>query len=161
MSALTLGVRRTISALAVTAFFLVGSHTFAADIDVNADVNDIAIQGYDPVSYFTAGKPNQGSSKYTATFKGAIYRFVSAENRDSFRSNPAKFAPEFGGHCAYGVALGKKLDVDPLAWRVVDGKLYLNLNKEVQAQWSQDVKGNLQTANRLWPTIKSVSASEL
>ena len=133
----------------------------AADRDMNADSNDLAIHGYDTVAYFTKSQPVQGSTDFTATYKNAIYAFSSAENRDAFRANPAKYAPQFGGHCAMGVALNKKLDVDPTAWRVVDGKLYLNLNKDVQSKWVQDVSGNLKTAYKVWPKIKNTAASAL
>lgn len=135
--------------------------SFAADSDANADANDIAIHGYDTVAYFTKSAPTKGSAKFTATYKNTIYQFASAENRDQFRANPEKFAPQFGGHCAMGVALNKKLDVDPTAWRVVDGKLYLNLNKEVQAKWLSDVPGNLKTAYEVWPSIKDKPAASL
>lgn len=138
-----------------------GSVAMAADRDMNADSNDVAIHGYDPVAYFSKGQPVQGSAEFTATYKNAIYEFSTAENRDSFRADPAKYAPQFGGHCAMGVALNKKLDVDPTAWRIVDGKLYLNLNKDVQAKWLQDVSGNLKTANHVWPKIKNTAADKL
>ena len=92
------------------------SLTFAADIDMNADANDVAISGYDTVSYFTDGKPTHGSSQYTATYKNVIYQFSNAENRDTFRANPEYYAPQYGGFCAMGVALEKKFTVDPTAW---------------------------------------------
>lgn len=135
--------------------------TFAADIGMNADANDIAIKGYDPVSYFTAGKPVKGSGQYTATYRGAIYQFSSAKNRDLFRSAPERYAPQFGGYCAMGVALEKKLDTDPLAYKVVDGKLYLNLNAAVQKKWLTDVPGYIDSAEDNWVDIKRQSAEEL
>lgn len=135
--------------------------TFAADKDMNADANDIAISGYDTVAYFTKNMPVAGSDQFTATYKNTIYKFSSAQNRDVFRANPEKFAPQFGGYCAMGVAMEKKLNVDPMAWRVVDGKLYLNLNKDVQTKWASDIPGHLATAKENWPTIKDKSATEL
>lgn len=135
--------------------------TFAADKDMNADTNDIAISGYDTVAYFTKNMPVAGSDQFTATYKNTIYKFSSAQNRDVFRANPEKFAPQFGGYCAMGVAMEKKLNVDPMAWRVVDGKLYLNLNKDVQTKWASDIPGHLATAKENWPTIKDKSATEL
>lgn len=146
--------------LMAVSLFIAG-HSFAADSDANADENDVAIHGYDTVAYFTESKPTQGSTKFTATYKNTIYQFASSDNRDKFRANPEKYAPQFGGHCAMGVALNKKLDVDPTAWRIVEGKLYLNLNKQVQEKWLSDVSGNLKTAYGIWPSIKDKSAASL
>ena len=130
--------------------------TFAADVGVNATENDLAIHGYDPVAYFTKGKPTKGNSKYTATHKGAIYQFSSAKNRDNFKQDPEQYAPQFGGFCAMGVAMNRKFDVDPTAWYIEDNKLYLNLNKDVQKKWLEDVPGNLETAFRNWNGIQAV-----
>lgn len=137
------------------------SLAFAADIDMSADANDVAISGYDTVSYFTDSKPLHGSSQYTATYKNAIYQFSSAENRDTFRANPEYYAPQYGGFCAMGVALEKKLTVDPTAWKIVENKLYLNLNKAVQKKWLSDVPGNLETSEHNWPEIKNQNAAAL
>jgi len=143
------------SALAVT------SSVFAADIDMSADANDLAIQGYDPVAYFLDNQPVQGSHEFTATYKNAIYQFSSAEHRDLFKEDPTAYAPQFGGFCAMGVALGKKFEVDPTAWKLVDGKLYLNLNKDIQQRWSTDISGHIEEAVELWPGIKGKLPQEL
>ena len=135
--------------------------SFAADVDMNADANDIAIKGYDPVSYFTQSQPVHGLSNYTATYKGAIYQFSTEQNRDTFRDNPEKYAPQYGGYCAFGVTMEKKFDTDPLAWKIVDNKLYLNLNKDVQKKWVTDIPGYITQSEENWPSIKSVVASEL
>ncbi len=135
--------------------------SFAADIQINADANDLAIHGYDAVSYFSNSGPVKGKSKYSASYKDAIYHFSTASNRDAFRASPEKYAPQFGGYCAMGVALNKKLDVDPLAWRLVDGKLYLNLNKQVQKKWLEDVPGNITTAKRNWFGIHNLTVAQL
>ena len=134
---------------------LLSSMSFASA--VNVGVNDVAIHGYDPVAYFTQQKPVAGSAQYTATHDGAIYRFSSKANRDLFKSNTAKYAPQFGGYCAMGVALDKKLDVDPSAFYIADNKLYLNLNKAVQKKWRTDVNGHLKAANRKWHGIEDLS----
>lgn len=143
------------------ASLLFSSFAFAADIDMNADGNDLAIKGYDTVSYFTKGKPVKGNAKYTATFKNAIYQFSSAENRDKFKKNPHRYAPQYGGFCAMGVALEKKLDTDPEAFYIVDNKLYLNLNKAVQKKWMTDVDGYIDTAENNWPEIKGLTVEEV
>jgi YHS domain-containing protein len=146
----------------LTAALLAASaSTFAADIDVSADANDLAIQGYDPVAYFTAAAPTKGSQQYTATYKNAIYQFSSAQNRDLFQANPSKYAPQYGGFCAFGVTKGRKFDTDPTAWRVVDGKLYLNLNHDVQRDWVKDIPGYITTGNETWKTIRSFSDDAL
>ncbi|WP_295893798.1 YHS domain-containing (seleno)protein [uncultured Vibrio sp.] len=133
----------------------------AADIDMSVDHNDIAIKGYDPVAYFTKSGATQGNPEYTATYKNAIYQFASSENRDQFRANPQAYAPQYGGYCAFGVAMGKKFETDPQAWKVEDGKLYLNLDKKVQQRWLEDTQGFIVDANNNWSTIKTVSADML
>lgn len=144
-------------ALAMTA----SSLAFAVDNNINVTTNDVAIHGYDPVSYFTEGKATKGKEMYSATYEGAIYKFSSKSNRDKFKSNPDKYAPQFGGYCAMGVVLNQKLDVDPNAWYIADNKLYLNLNKTVQKKWMEDVSGNIDTADRTWNGIEHVSAEVL
>jgi YHS domain-containing protein len=154
-------LKKIITTSATTLALSLSLASFAADIDMNANGNDLAIQGYDPVAYFTNEKPTKGDSDFTATYKNAIYHFSSEQNRDLFRASPAKYAPQFGGFCAFGVTKGRKFDTDPTAWRVVDGKLYLNLNKDVQKVWLEDVPGYITNANQTWPTIKSFSDSAL
>jgi len=150
-----------IKSVAVAASLIISSMSFAADINVNTTVNDVAIHGYDAVSYFTQSKAVKGSQQYTATYKSAIYQFSSENNRNKFRMDPEMFAPQFGGFCAMGVALNKKLDSDPTAWKVVDGKLYLNLNHAVQKKWLSDVPTHLETANRVWSGIQDISIATL
>ncbi len=150
-----------IKSVTIAATLVISSLSFAADIDVNANANDLAIHGYDAVSYFSHSKATKGSNKYTATYKSAIYQFSNEENRERFQANPEKFAPQFGGFCAMGVALNRKLDTDPTAWKIVEGKLYLNLNKAVQKKWLSDVPGHLETANRVWSGIEGVSIAQL
>ncbi|MGF1880515.1 YHS domain-containing (seleno)protein [Vibrio splendidus] len=133
----------------------------AADIDMSVDSNDIAIKGYDPVAYFTDSGAVQGSSEFTATYKNAIYQFANSDNRDQFRTNPEAYAPQYGGYCAFGVAMGKKFETDPNAWKVEDGKLYLNLDKSVQKRWLEDTQEFIQDANSNWTTIKTVEAYKL
>ena len=128
---------------------------------LNVDAKGVAIKGYDVVAYFTAATPTLGKPEFTSTHNGASYLFSSAANRDAFRQNPARYAPQFGGFCAMGVVLNKKLDGDPAAWRVVDDKLYLNVNKDVQKKWLEDVPGNLVKASKFWPAIKDKTPKSL
>jgi YHS domain-containing protein len=91
---------------------------------LDVDANGVALKGYDPVSYFSSGGPVQGKLNFSEKYESATYWFTNAGNRDAFKTNPAKYAPAYGGFCAMGLALEKKLDVDPLLWRIVDSKLY-------------------------------------
>ena len=116
--------------------------------------NGVAVKGYDPVAYFVAGRPTRGTAEFSATHEGATYRFASAANRDAFAADPARYAPQYGGYCAWAVAQGYKAPIVPEAWSVVDGKLYLNASRGVQRRWQRDVPGFIAQANRNWPTLK-------
>ncbi len=121
---------------------------------VNASrLNGVAIRGYDPVAYFTEQKPVEGNPELSLDWNGAIWRFVSAENRDRFVAEPTKYAPQFGGYCAWAVAHGYVYDADPEVWRISEGKLYLNFDQEVQAKWSQDIPGWVAHAEENWPKL--------
>lgn len=128
---------------------------------VNVDAKGIGLQGHDPVAYFTVGAPTAGDSAFTARHDGVTYLFASAANRDTFKAAPAKYAPQFGGFCAMGVALEKKLDGDPTAWTVADGKLYLNVNKDVQKKYLEDVSGNNKKAAANWPQLRNKTPKSL
>ena len=153
-------VSNIIKHITVSTLLMSSAVTFAADIDSNADANDLAIQGYDTVAYFTMGKPVLGSSEFASNYKNATFHFVSEKNRDLFNEDKVKYAPQFGNFCAMGTAMGLKFDVDPTAWKIVEGKLYLNLNKDVQKAWLRDVPGNIKTAEKNWPTLKGLTAEE-
>ncbi|MEM6624418.1 MAG: YHS domain-containing (seleno)protein [Pseudomonadota bacterium] len=112
-----------------------------------------AIDGTDPVAYFTEGRPVEGSSEFTHDWNGATWRFASAENRDLFAANPEQYAPQYGGYCAWAVAQGYTASTDPTAWKIVDGKLYLNYNASVQSRWEADVPGHIASANGNWPAV--------
>ena len=118
----------------------------------------LAAHGYDVVAFFTEGRPELGSDNYAVADAGGTYRFVSQANLDAFKANPAKYAPAYGGFCAYGVVLGKKFDGDPRYWKIVDGRLYLNLNGDIQGEWSKDITGNITKADTNWASIRSVAA---
>jgi hypothetical protein len=112
-----------------------------------------AIRGYDPVAYFTQGRPVKGSKEFTHVWNGAEWRFASAENRDRFAAAPQKYAPQYGGYCAYGVASGYAVKIEPDAWSIVDGKLYLNYDRSVQSAWQKDVPGYIRKADDNWPAV--------
>ncbi|NJN31270.1 MAG: YHS domain-containing protein [Synechococcales cyanobacterium RM1_1_8] len=113
----------------------------------------IAIRGADPVAYFMAAAYVPGSSEFTHDWQGATWQFSSAENRDAFAANPEAYAPQYGGFCAYAVSQGSTAPVEPEAWKIVDGKLYLNLNKKIQQRWEQDIPGYIASANQNWPGV--------
>lgn len=144
-----------------TSALLVSSLSFAANIEVNANSNDLALKGYDTVSYFTKGEPTKGSDKFTAAYNGAIYQFSSADNRDLFQSEPSKYAPQYGGFCAFGVTMNRKFDTDPTAWHIRGDKLYLNLNKDVQKKWVTDIPGYIETAQTNWVDIKGLTEEQI
>ena len=150
-------IRRT-AALSALAFSI---NAFAAGPEVNVNDNDVALKGYDPVAYFKESAPTKGSSEFTAVYNEAVYQFSSASNRDLFKSNPSKYAPAYGGYCAFGVTLDKKFDGDPNAWKIVDGTLYLNLNKDVQKKWAKKIPKNIAKADGNWPEIKYSTADYL
>ena len=128
----------------------------AADGVVNSSfLGGVAIEGTDPVAYFDQGRPVEGSSDFEHEWMGATWRFVSAENRDRFAADPEKYAPQYGGYCAWAVSQGYTAKIDPEAWSIVDDKLYLNYSKDVQKQWSADVPGNITKGDANWPTIRA------
>jgi hypothetical protein len=110
---------------------------------INADKNGVALHGYDPVTYFEKQAPE----------KGATWMFVSPENRKKFAKSPDAFAPQFGGYCAKAVSENNIADVDPLAYKVIDGKLYLNYDAKVQKLWEQDIPGRIANAEKYWPNL--------
>ena len=113
--------------------------------------SDLAIRGTDPVAYFTEGKVIEGNSEYESEWQGATWRFSSAENQELFDSNPEAYAPQYGGYCAKALSEGNVVSSDPEAWKIVDGKLYLNYSPQVQQQWIQDIEGNIALANEMYP----------
>lgn len=124
-----------------------------AEKPVNTGWGGVAIKGYDAVAYFTEAKPVEGSATFEFEWNGAKWRFVSAANRDLFSAAPEKYAPQFGGYCAWAVSRGYTAGVDPKAWNVVNEKLYLNYNLDVQKQWEADMSGNIAKGEVNWPEI--------
>jgi YHS domain-containing protein len=112
-----------------------------------------AVGGYDPVAYFTEGKPVEGKRDITHTWKGVTWRFASEKNRDAFKADPAAYAPQYGGYCAWAVSQGYTAKGDPKHWKVVNGKLYLNYDARVQKDWERDASGNIVKADKNWPVV--------
>ncbi|MCF6321774.1 MAG: YHS domain-containing protein [Rhizobiaceae bacterium] len=113
----------------------------------------VAINGYDPVAYFTMSKPVEGSSDFSSQWNDAIWYFSSAQNKTMFDASPEKYAPQYGGYCAFAVSYGSTASTVPEAWTIVDGKLYLNYSLSVRTQWQSDIPGNIKKANENWPGV--------
>jgi YHS domain-containing protein len=124
----------------------------------NLDKSGVAIQGYDPVAFFTDGKPVKGKPEFLARHNGALYYFASKEHRDTFKADPAKYEPVFGGYCAFGVSKNKLVEVDVNAFQIVDGRLLLQYSKGVRDTFNKDAKGNLAKANANWPGLVEKNA---
>jgi hypothetical protein len=120
----------------------------------------IALGGYDMVAYFTEGRPVKGSPSFTHAWEQTTWHFASAAHRDAFAADPLKYAPQFGGFCAYGVSRGYAVDIDPNAWTIVDGRLYLNYSKSVQRTWDKDRATYIQKAEANWPAIAAKQAGK-
>ena len=115
--------------------------------------NGVAIKGTDTVAYFTEGKAVKGDKKYSYKWGNTTWWFKNQQNRDLFAQNPEKYAPQFGGFCAWAVSQNYTAAIDTEAWSIVDGKLYLNYSKSVRRTWSQDTRGNIINGNRNWPNL--------
>lgn len=115
--------------------------------------NGLAINGYDPVAYFTENKAVEGKDTFSFVWNETKWLFNSQENLDTFKVNPVKYAPQFGGFCAFGVSENHKSPTDPNAWTIVDDKLYLNYSKKVKELWSKDIPTRIKKANELWPSL--------
>lgn len=121
----------------------------------------LALHGYDPVAYFRQGAPVRGSDSLVHVHEGAAYRFSSQAHLEAFAREPARYLPQYGGFCAYGVSVGKKFDGDPNLWKIEDGKLYLNLNEEIYETFLDDLDGNIRKADGQWPEIEHTAARDL
>ena len=132
----------------------------AAVFGANAQKNEVyapkgnAINGYDPVAFFTMSKPVMGSDDYTFMYKDVKWKFSSKDNLEAFKANPEHFAPQYGGYCAYGTAEGHKAPTEVETWSVVNDKLYFNYNSKVKETWVKDQQAFIQKADKNWPEIK-------
>ncbi len=115
----------------------------------------LAVHGYDVVAYFTDGRPVRGTTAFVHRWRDAEWRFATAAHRDAFAADPERYAPQYGGFCAYGVAQGAQVDVDPTAWRIVDGRLYLNIDHSVQRRWQQDIAGYIRQGDANWSRMST------
>jgi YHS domain-containing protein len=144
---------RLFLALLVNVAYLVGGAELSASDFINKDSTGVALKGYDPVCYFTENKPVKGRSEFKYEWMGAQWVFSTEANRDLFMKDPAKYAPQYGGFCAYAVSRGHTADISPSTWKIVDGKLYLNKNWLAGKLWQGDIPGNITKADKNWPEI--------
>lgn len=135
------------------AALVVGTPLLAATDPVFTRWGGAAIRGYDPVAYFTQGEPVKGSSDYSTEWNGAEWLFSSAENLAKFEDDPERYAPQYGGYCAWAVSQGYTASTQPDAWTIFEDKLYLNFSLSVRSQWEQDIPGNVMKGDANWPSV--------
>lgn len=141
----------TLLSVTICKILLYSVHVYAGEF---FERNNLAIDGYDPVAYFTEMKPVKGSAEFRSDFQGSTFQFASAVHRDAFAADPAKYAPQYGGYCAYGMAKGYKATIDPAAFTVVGDKLYLNYSETVRSKWLSDIPGYVRKADATWPEVR-------
>ncbi len=139
--------------VALVAVAAIGYTAFAPKSEIpayNIDANRVAIHGYDTVGYFTEGKPLKGKAEFEHVWRDTRWHFASAGNRDLFTANPDRYAPQYGGYCALGLAAGEYADADPEAWTIVDGKLYLNNTRDFRVVWRKAPEAHIGNADYNW-----------
>jgi YHS domain-containing protein len=146
-----------IAPLATAALLALSSASIVFANEIYAS-NGVAINGYDPVAYFTDHKPVKGTEAFSTSYKGATFYFASADHRAAFLSDPERYAPQYGGYCAFGTAKGYKAPTEPQAFTIVDDKLYLNYNDDVTKTWRSDIGGYIKKANANWDTVRAQPA---
>ena len=150
--------RRTmIVSMIALAIVLASAPGFAS----NFSYSNVGAGGYDVVAYHTEGAAKRGTGWHVASHEGTTYLFSSKKNRKLFVKNPDKYLPEYGGYCAYGLSVGKKFYADPTVWKVVDGRLFLNLDTKIQQKFESDLSDNIQKADANWPNVKAESPAGL
>ncbi len=139
--------------MALATLLVAGSASAATEINTGY-FGDVAIRGYDPVAYFTLQRPEKGSPEHAVEWLGATWHFASEEHRRLFSGDPVRYAPQYGGHCADGVAYGDlSRNIDPAAWRIIDGRLYLNYDQGAAAELVE-LEGQLDKAEANWPEVR-------
>lgn len=146
--------------LVAASTILVSSFSFAVD-ETQQNANGVILSGHDAVSYFTDNKPVKGYAGISTVHDGAIYHFSSEKNRDAFNANPGKYAPQYGGFCAYGAAIGAKFPIDPAVFKIVDEKLYVNNSASVSEIWNAKQSKAIKLADAKWSNIRSVASKNL
>lgn len=156
---------RTIAAFALTLALTIGGYFALISAAQAGEVftgktPGVAINGYDPVSYFKQKAAVKGSSANSHTWNGVEWHFSSAQNRDAFAANPARYAPQYGGYCAFAAAKDYLAKTDPNAFSIYDGKLFLNYNRSVKRRWDKNKKSFVAAANDNWPGLKKKAQAD-
>lgn len=144
-------IRKLVIAFAFT--FFSAAAVWAADPIRTTWIGNLAIEGYDAVAYFTENQAVKGNEDYELEWENANWRFSSAENLAAFQEDPERYAPQYGGYCAWAVSNGATAGVDPKQFSVVDDKLYLNYNANIQNQWVKEQDRRIELADEYWPTL--------
>jgi hypothetical protein len=150
---------RHLKTSAIAALFTLGLTAAAQAGEQYIDRSGAAVGGYDVTTYHSAETPVEGLEDITAEHNGAVWRFASEDNRERFLADPEAFIPAYDGHCAYAPADGRKVRTDPLAYRVVDGVLYLNFDRRIQRRWEEDIPGYLEQSEANWPELEPEPAA--
>jgi YHS domain-containing protein len=145
-------MKKFLTTMFVLMCFTLSTHAQSSEVFTT---HDGAIQGYDAVAYFTDSKAVKGSKEFTFIYSGETWSFASLGNLNKFKAEPEKYAPQFGGYCAYGMSRGYKAKTDPEAWTIVNDKLYLNYNLDVRKTWNEKQTELIEKANSNWPTVKT------
>lgn len=147
-----------IAGVIATSSVVMTAPAFAEDPVYTSRWSNTALQGYDPVAYFTIGEATEGSKKFSTTYMGAEFQFASQENLDLFIANPETYAPQYGGYCAWAISQGNYAKGNAKNWAIVDGKLYLNYNKSIQKKWDKDRAGFITSGDAQWSTLQGGSS---
>lgn len=145
--------RQMVIGVATALSVLVGGAEAQSKVLVNVNRQGVALEGYDPVAFFSDSRAVKGNEQYQAHVGGATYLFSSAEHLATFQQEPARYTPRFGGYCAYGASQGHVAPVEISTWQILDGRLTLNYSKDVQQKFNKDVAGYLAKANAQWPRL--------
>lgn len=141
-----------LAGLALLVLLLVPA-ALADEPEIYTGRNGLAVGGYDTVAYFSEGQPVKGSKDFTLDYKGATWRFSSQENLEAFEQDPDAFAPQYGGYCAWAMAMGNLAKGNPKFWRIHEDRLYLNISRSIQKKWEKDIPGFIEKADANWPGI--------
>ena len=151
---------KSLKTMVLLSGMLVSSLSFAG-VTTSTNDSDVILSGYDAVSYFTKEAPTQGFAGISAVYNDAIYHFTSIENRDAFKADPAKYAPQYGGFCAFGTTISQKIAIDPTQYEVIDGKLFVQSSAKALELFQPEKANKILTANKNWKEIKNTPADEL
>ena len=149
-SLISTAITKSLSAFFLAVMLVIPAVAGNPGVMINKGPDDVAILGYDTVAYFTEGRPVKGNSEFAFSWQDAKWHFSSAKHRDLFAANPEQYAPQFGGHCAMALTRGVVKVIDPEAWIVSEGKLYLSFSKKGLGMFRQDVAGHIKESENNW-----------